>query len=293
MTKRGQFLVWFLPVAVLYAAGFIVATMWDLPINMAVYHPQNAIAIVWEAFGWLPVFLPAMLYAIIWVSQPNTKQTSVLFKIVGWGVLFGMAGGTYYMMQHYLEKREWIGCYKDWRSMLLLAIWLFIITIVFIKMMKVQGAVREKLRFFAYTGALFLVGEQAIITAMKTIWQRTRFDDMIVSGSFSQFTPWFQPFANGGSSMPSGHTANAAGILLLLVLCDLFPAWNKRKKVVLVLCWLYIGCMAIARIVIGRHFLSDTLAASALVAVSIHFVRSSRWYQKKLCKTKENAATMQ
>ena len=38
--------------------------------------------------------------------------------------------------------------------------------------------------------------------------------------------------------------------------------WNRRRTLVWALCWAYVAFMALCRLVIGRHYLSDTLAAA-------------------------------
>jgi membrane-associated phospholipid phosphatase len=153
-----------------------------------------------------------------------------------------------------------------------------------------NAAVRARLVFFGVCGSVLCAANQAVVYPIKTLWARTRFDDMLAAGSFEAFTPWFRPLGFGGSSFPSGHTANAACILALLVLCDLFPGWGKRRRLVTALCWAFIALMATARIVIGRHFLSDTLAASAIMAGLFYALRHNRFYRKGLRRALERAA---
>lgn len=71
---------------------------------------------------------------------------------------------------------------------------------------------RKKLEFVCLWGTVYLLAGLAAINIIKAVWQRTRFDDMLTAagggfeGAFAQFTSWMQPFGNGGSSFPSGHT---------------------------------------------------------------------------------------
>ncbi len=90
----------------------------------------------------------------------------------------------------------------------------------------------------------------------KMLWGRIRFRDF--GEDISRFVPWYKiDFFSGYNSFPSGHTANMAIIFA-------FPLWlaatGKSRKTV-VISYVVIGictaAMAVSRIFIGAHFLSD------------------------------------
>ena len=108
----------------------------------------------------------------------------------------------------------------------------------------------------------FTVAHLLIVNVIKPIWGRLRFDDMIAAGRLAEFTPWTQPAGAGGSSFPSGHTA-AAGMLLAMVFCCRLYGFARKD----VGGWLFAGylwmlAVGFGRILVGRHFLSDVLAAA-------------------------------
>ncbi len=282
MTKRTKFLQWFLPMAFLYCAGFIIAANWDLQINQALYHPKGIFVLFMEVFGWLPAVIPALLYAMLWVGGSAQFRPPLVQRLAGLLVLLGGTPILFLQAYGYLTKRGALETGFVWKVGLGAFVFIALLGFGMKKVWKLPDALYKKLHFFAFWGTVYMMGNQLVVYALKTIWQRTRFDDMVAAGSFDAFTPWYMPFGNGGSSMPSGHTANAAGILILIVLCDLFPKWNKNRKAVYAICWGYIALMAAARIVIGRHFLSDTLAASGLMAILLFALRSSRPYKNNL-----------
>lgn len=282
MTKRTKFLQWFLPMAVLYTAGFILSANLDLKINQTVYHPSGFFVLFMEVFGWLPAFIPALLYAMLWVSGSTQFRPPAVQRLAGWLVLVGGTPILFMQAYGYLAKRGLLEQGFLWKVGLGAAVFLLLIAFGLKKVWKLPEPLYGKLRHFAFFGTVYMMGNQIVIYTFKTIWQRTRFDDMVAAGSFDAFTPWYMPFGNGGNSMPSGHTANAAGILVLIILCDLFPAWNKKRKLVYALCWGYIIAMGLARIVIGRHFLSDTLAASGIMAILFYILRNSPQYKNAL-----------
>ena len=44
---------------VLFAAGMAAGALWDLPLGHALYAPASLPAILMEAFGYYPLYLPA------------------------------------------------------------------------------------------------------------------------------------------------------------------------------------------------------------------------------------------
>lgn len=287
MTKRAQFMRWFIPAALIFLLGFTAATLWDLDINLALYSRYNFFAIFMEAFGWYTAFVPPLLLALLVATTPRgslpVRRRILAFTVslVGFGAIYFKSGG-------YLYDRgllESSGAFVTW----LVAGGVFAL-LCLLAVMRVPQRLREKLFFFSLAGSVFCVAIQAIASGTKLIWQRTRFDDMVYSGSFADFTPWYRPFGNGGSSFPSGHTANAAGIFVLLILCDLFTSLNRRKRFITFICWAYVALMAFSRILIGRHFLSDTLAASALIALVFYLLHHTQLYRKNLTTVLKNSA---
>lgn len=117
-------------------------------------------------------------------------------------------------------------------------------------------------KVLAVLWSAFSLGQLLLVQLLKKLWGRLRFDDMTAAGQPSAFTPWTQRAGAGGSSFPSGHTA-AAGVLLVLVLCCRLYEFARRD----VVGWLFAGylwtlAVGFGRMLAGRHFLSDVLAAA-------------------------------
>ncbi|MEG2405089.1 MAG: phosphatase PAP2 family protein, partial [Oscillospiraceae bacterium] len=143
-----------------------------------------------------------------------------------------------------------------------------------------DAATHKKLQFLFGVGCVYMVLNNIVVNILKLIWQRTRFDDMLATGSMEGFTPWYLPFGNGGSSFPSGHTAAACAVFVLVSACALFAKWQGKERLVYAFCWAYVGLMAIGRIIIGRHFLSDTVAA-ALIGILVYVIMTKTKLYKK------------
>ncbi|NLW78281.1 MAG: phosphatase PAP2 family protein [Ruminococcaceae bacterium] len=286
MNRTARTLAFMIPAILVYAAGFVAAAFWDFTITSTLYDPQNLFAILMECFGWYPAFVPTILLALLWMARPpldGRRWMPVVCGVVaaaGFAIIYIVARG--YMLNRGLLT----GGPEGW---IWLAVGIALAALMVWGVLRAAPATREKLVFFALAGSVMMAANQVATYIIKAIWQRPRFDDMLATGSFDAFRAWYEPFGPGGSSFPSGHTANAACILVLLVLCDLFPAWRRRRGWVLAFCWVFIAAMALARMWIGRHFLSDTLAASGVMALLFFAMRRTKLYQKALRRTLETS----
>lgn len=285
-TKYNRFPLWPVFALLVYCAAFIAAARWDLAINQALYSPTQPFAVWMEAFGWYPAFLIVVFYALLWLILPKVQHAWWQMAAGGAVCAGGLAGILYKSIQE-LCKRGWVSGYLDPRSCLVLAGVALLGGLMLLAALRTPATLRPALQFWGFWGSVYTAANQAAVYSIKTLWQRTRFDDMLPTGSFDAFTPWYRPLGNGGSSMPSGHTANAAGLFILIILCDVFPCWHKRRHWVYAGIWCYIALMAFMRILIGRHFLSDTLAGSGIMALLFFALRRSRPYQKGLQKVRE------
>ena len=144
----------------------------------------------------------------------------------------------------------------------------------------------KKFRFIADFSILYCISTNTVVFILKNIWQRTRYADMAAAGSFELFTPWYQ-FGNGGSSFPSGHTAAACGILLLLLLPHLFTKFNYKGRMLLIISYFYIAISAYSRLVLGRHFLSDTFVSTIIASFIFWLMYTSSWCKKNIDNLKD------
>ena len=140
----------------------------------------------------------------------------------------------------------------------------------------------------------------ALVGAIKTPIGRMRYRTMNAIDDFSYYTPWYK--INGArhvgidgsilkgdfnrdellfgaedtcKSFPSGHTYCSAMSFVLVCLPDLFEKFKKRW--IKALCWilpaLYTITVAVCRIVVGAHFLSDVLVGGTLAFALIIIFR--------------------
>ena len=128
---------------------------------------------------------------------------------------------------------------------------------------------------FAIFAICYLLVALVVTQAVKTVWHRMRFRDMLKENSighdgYSYFTPWYTPDTSRivlnddyhYSSFPSGHTNSATHIFLLCTLYKILPKWNEKKWLKYALyggCSAFVLLTAISRICDDAHFLSDTI----------------------------------
>ena len=139
-----------------------------------------------------------------------------------------------------------------------------------------------------------------LIDTIKTPIGRMRYRAMNALGDFSHYTPWYK--INGArnvgadgnivygdlnksgllfgasdtcKSFPSGHTYCAAMSFVLICLPDMFERLKKRW--IKAVCWtvptVYTLTVAICRIVVGAHFMSDVLIGGTLAFALIIIIR--------------------
>lgn len=265
--------------AVLLCAGLAAAAFWDLEINRVLYSPGFLPAVLMEAFGWFPQYLPAIVLCAC-VALDGTRRTSLrtaggLLAAVGSGLLVYIGG--YHLFKRNLPAPAAL----LWTAGLSgLALGVCALALYFSR-----GKRRQKLEFVCLWGTVYLLAGLAVINIIKAVWQRTRFDDMLAAAggsfedAFTQFTVWMRPFGNGGSSFPSGHTAAACSMFILTFACDVCPEWDRHRTLIWGLGWAYVAFMAMCRLIIGRHYLSDTLASAFIMTLLYLFMRRTKRYR--------------
>lgn len=287
MLQSGKPIIRLVPAALVFAAGFVLAGLFDLPLNIALYAPTNDWAVFMEVFGWYPAFLPPILLCLSWFTAPAGALRRTWLRWAGGALAAAGFAILYSMSAHYMQRRHWLPDAFGPMAALWLAMGVLFAALCVFLMWRPGQNLRSKLQFFLFWASAHTLLGQAVVQPLKILWQRTRFDDMAAAGSFEAFTPWWQPLGSGGSSFPSGHTSQAASVLALLILCDLFAAWHRRRKWVCAAGWAYVAFMAFCRILVGRHFFSDTLAAAAILALLLFALRQSSAYRRGLARLSE------
>ena len=157
---------------------------------------------------------------------------------------------------------------------------------LFLLIRSLKRPVIRKMQAVCAFGAMYMVSYLGVIFALKVVFGRDRYEDIITGGEY-MFADWFKPdFFSSGSSFPSGHTAAAMGIVILLLLPFMFKPFKDKKLPLFVFCYVYAALTAVSRLIMGRHFISDT-AAAILIMTIVFMVLTPKFeklYKRELLK---------
>jgi len=265
----------------------VLATLWDLPISEHLYNPTNGFAIMMEVMGWWPFLFPPLMLSWYYITLPKAGEEISRRKIFGIILCLIFTFSLFWCGFIFMLIRDWTTGVVDIHTYLWLAAVLLLVMLTGLLVSKTPAHKRRVIWFVGWAGTVLAGVNLVVITALKLIWQRTRFDTLVLEGSYADFTSWFQPFANGGDSFPSGHVADAVSLLLLISLCDAWPKAEKHKALMYAIAWVYIAFMAYTRIVLGSHYLSDVLVGAALIALLYFIMRRQAWYARILTWVRE------
>jgi len=139
---------------------------------------------------------------------------------------------------------------------------IFIVTLVVIKKLG-----KERLMKYRKIAILFIllgISSVVVVNVIKIFWGRPRMRSI---SSIEQFKYWYEingpTFDNELKSFPSGHTANG---FLMVALSYLMPSklWRNRFMI-FGIAWG--SCVALSRVVLGAHFLSDVIVGGYVTIV--------------------------
>lgn len=286
LTKHQTILLAVLGIA---AAGLVaVAAFCDLSINQALYSPSNPVAIIFEAFCYWPLYLPFVLLGMVWTflyrRDPARHVLGELLVITAFFILFNQSLPN-------LAERGLFSLSNAAMAFASLALTLIGTLAVISLASHWDKPTLVRTELAAKLGIALCIADNVVINLLKLVWNRARFDEMAAAGSFANFSPWYLPGGNGGTSFPSGHTAAACGILVLLILPVLFKRWKGRELVLTICCYLYIGVSAFFRVMVGRHFLSDTIAAAVIMTLLFLLLTHSRRFSAALQRVQSTEFT--
>jgi membrane-associated phospholipid phosphatase len=252
------------------AAGLLAAgTVYDLAFSQAVFRPDNAAALFLERFGAVPgnlliVMFPAGLVAAAFAGRAALSSAGGVVLFSGGGAL--LAAGCYFFVSQLVEE-------SGLNAAVAVASAVFLAAAAFAGFSAAAKKAPDAVYKIVLIGAAAIICAHGAVAVIKIIWGRQRFFTM--DDPLTQFTAWFLPQgrASGDAykSFPSGHSC-AAGLLVCLLLFPAYlPGLARLKKAVIAVLALYIPCIMVSRIVLGRHFISDVTAGAA-IPLAVFFV---------------------
>lgn len=260
----------------------LLFTFTDLQISMAIA-TKPAFARVLEVVGEIPFGVLTLAGCAMLIRFRNRRDAvKNIAAMTGFGLLFALlAAMNGFMTWNYLSRNigEVPKAVIPVIAVILagLAIWLAV---------KVPEDKRSKAITFGVTALFYFLAVIIIMNALKTVWGRMRYREM--TEPLEQFTRWYQIQNRGGfadefASFPSGHSMNSAGVILMLLFQEIYPALKGRENVLRA--FVYIWCLAVgsSRVFMGAHFASDvtvgillSLALFEIINVMVRKVRKEK-----------------
>lgn len=230
----------------------VFGSFWDLSISVLFVDVNSVLGRIYENHMLLLVFIP-VIYAALGIWKV-TRNNFYLLGSVGLSIYAGFQNvGKYVSGFSYVLMAS------------LCAILLFgaIFISIFVRR---EEALKLKLESF-YKVILVSVAIVVAIHLIKFLNGRIRYRDFDEYISYSQFTNWydFKLFAKG-NSFPSGHTST------MYILIPILTIYQKDTPLARYAAYGIVLIMALMRIRIGAHFLTDTMIGLIIAIVVDLFV---------------------
>lgn len=235
--------------------------IYDLQISNAIVQPEHPIGMWLEFFGVLVgpwIFILAGTVCFIYSQKSpllKARRTRMALSIIC--ILTGIG----YCAMLYIDAGLIPGIVFGTITLIAFFIWSFYLD-------RKTAASIKNLCYIAIIAIIYLLSVLIIINLIKICWGRVRFRDMI---DVAQYSPWFMPQGiNGHRSFPSGHTANAATLYIIIMFVPLC-----KHKFLKALCYIvpivWIVVMAASRVLVGAHYASDVLFG-ALISIALFYL---------------------
>ena len=270
----------YLVVIVLCIGALAAGAKYDWMVTDTLYNPQNGFGLLFEAVSWLPIyaFIP-VLGACNMVRSRNNMTT---FAVGATMLISSCCVFAYMICDHYVER----GVMRKVNPYMCGIVGGLVAAALFLLIRSLKRPVIRKMQAVCAFGAMYMVSYLGVIFALKVVFGRDRYEDIITGGEYV-FAEWFKPvFFSSGSSFPSGHTAAAMGIVILLLLPFVFKPFKNMKLPLFIFCYVYAALTAVSRLIMGRHFISDT-AAAILIMTIVFMVLAPKFeklYKRELLK---------
>ncbi len=262
----------FIILFLLWLGAVVFASVYDLDISLAVANERSVFGRILEVAGEPPAILfTSFNFALISAylfKKSSRRIPAVLAEIV----TVGTSAFTFTKIEGYLVD---YGIIKDSIGFTLISVIIAVTVSALFIAVTLKMSNESLTRYFdtACRCALVGVATFVIIWLFKLTWGRVRFRQ---GGSDPDvFTPWYLPQGfNGYYSFPSGHTANATVILTVTLYFKFMSEKTKKwKPIIIVTLAVWLAAVALSRVLIGAHFLSDVLFGAAITLAIIYFAK--------------------
>lgn len=259
--NKGFLVVLFLISAILIISG----SFFDLSFSEMVFTENHWFSVLMEAICFIPIYLPITLFFfLLSIKCKKTWQTRLFLILTALSVSVAITVGF-----SYIHKRGIV----RWLSFPIYFPIIFLLFLFLSEKMRrrhtnIKDSAFSGLLIISIAGILYLFYELAVVHLLKALAGRPRYSEILMDGTL-YFVPWFDFSGQGGNSFPSGHTAQSCGIMLLLLIPLMFPEKNERQPLYSVISVIWILVTSFTRIIVGKHFLSDTGFAILIMEIGL------------------------
>ena len=275
-----QYKYGYLVVIILCIVAMAAGAKYDWMATDYLYNPQSGFGMFFEAAGWIPIY--AFIPVLGACNMVRSKNNMTTFAVGTFMLIASCSIFAYMICDHCVDR----GFMRKANPYLCGIVGGILAAALFLTVRLLKRSVIRKIQAVCAFGAMYMISYLIIIFGLKVVFGRDRYEDIITGGVY-EFADWFRPvFFSDGSSFPSGHTAAAMGIVILLLLPFLFRTFKNMKWPLFIGCYLYAGLTAFSRLIMGRHFISDT--AMAILIMTVVFIvltpKFEKIYKKELLK---------
>lgn len=257
-SKRGIFLTGAFLVVMMLIGSFL-----DYSISCALYNESNPFGIFFAAFGEAPATLGFTAAGTMLLAAHNREQ-----RLTG---ILQCIGGIFLVIMGTLAICMMPSLYLSLPKPAIAAIGLLCsAAVIFLTARLSKRADRDEVIRVAAMVFFVIFAEMLLINLIKIPWGRARMR-LVAADPRACFMPWWQAgdslkntltaagvAAEEFKSFPSGHTGNAAVMMLLGLLPRLDKRLAGKTRLLTGIGFLWACIVAFSRIIMGAHYLTDT-----------------------------------
>ena len=240
----------------------VLGSLLDYPLSVFLYAEEGTLfGRLFSALGELPAFQLFIIAGVTWFRRRGRSSRCLEWVSVLGSVALVGAGA----LLSYLALREDLPALGLADGLLLTAVLLAFGMIS--GLILTRSASRADCFRLIFTVLLAGALSMLVVNVVKYPWSRPRMR-ILDADPQTVFVPWWQPQGFVGSlssdeykSFPSGHTAMAACSLLLTLTPALHPRLEGTGRYWLLGSAVWTTVVALARMTMGAHFLSDVAAS--------------------------------
>lgn len=265
-------------IGILFVVLMVIGSFFDYQISSLIYNEKNAFGNFFAAFGEVPAMLCMAIAGALMIKIAQKEH--IFTYILSWifGILLNVLAfmAVFFLPSLYIDLPAIV-------RLLLAALLVIGGDILVVKMSEGtdRAILKKVILLFAVTPLL----EMIIINIIKVPWGRPRMR-MIAIESAAVFQPWWVVgsdvkenlmalgvAAEEFKSFPSGHTGNAACMLLLSVFPVFCSKLRGKENLLFGISVAFTFMVALSRIIMGAHFLTDTTVGfmvTSLVLIGLY-----------------------